>query len=471
MTDLSQTLERIKGRWMVGGAALDQAPDAWRSALAGAANGETALLALAAQAGQIAFRPMPSSQLAPFPSLPRLDLPPLPNDMRSRFRRLLSLLKLPRSQCEHLLWFMASRGFSVHPLDYMPENFEDLPTCYLAWENWEERGGEAVSDLSEDTWDSFLPMERVHALKDMRGRDPAAARALLENKASELNAEHRLKALSVLNVHLGPDDISYLEDLRVNDRSQKVKAFAESLLVRLGKSFDEEENAHELAEFHEATKSGLIMRKSVVRPKKLKTTAQENRRSDLFELVSLGGLAKALGIAADALVAQWQFAEPRNDADFCQMVARTGSDQNVLVLVDRVLSEIGKLHFLSALRDRLSEDDRLQRLPAVLKLDDEDLEKTLAFASGHLGTLSESLVKQGTAIKETKSRIKAIAKDENARGHEGALRENLFTLGLLVDAPTARLLNDTFIEAGLNRADAALLMLQFNATLISGDTK
>ena len=471
MTDLSQTLDRIKGRWMVGDAALDQAPDAWRTALQGATNSETALLGLAAQAGQIAFRPAPASQLSPIPPLPRLALPPLTDEMRSRFRRLLSLLKLSRTQCEHLLAFMANRGFTVHPLDYMPEHFEDLPSCYLPWENWEDRSGEAGSDLTADTWDSFLPMERVYALTDMRDRDPGAARELLERKAGELHAEQRLKILGVLSSRLGADDIAYLEDLWTNDRSQKVKALAESLLVRLGKSFDEVDNARELAEFHEVSKKGLILRKSVVRPRTLKTRAQENRRSDLFELVSLGGLAKALGIAADALVVQWQFAVPRNDANFCQMVARTGSDQNVLVLVDRVLTESDNLYFLSELRERLSEEDRLQRLPAVMKQDDESLERTIAFASGHLGSLSEALVKQGSAIKDAKARIKALAKDENARSHEAALRENLFALGLLVDAPTARLLNDTFIEAGLNRADAALLMLQFNAALISGDTQ
>jgi len=472
MADLSQSVERIQSRWMVGGSAQEQAPEAWRSLASQTENPDLSLLALVAQAAQVGLRPAPAKGLQPYPSLPKLELPPVPDAQRGLFRRIFLLVKPTREQSDLLLTFLAARGFTSHPSDFMPANMENLPSCYAPWEQWSERQETDLSELSAASWDDFMPSERVHALRQIRLNNPSAARDLLEEKAVELPAEQRLRAVQVLEIGLGPNDAPFLNKLLETDRSGKVKALAQSYLARLGLQQDEGEAVSELADFLELGKSGIIRRKVTVRPKKLKTSAQHKRRADLFEAVSLNGLTAALDLDPDIIIAGWQFSNQREDREFFDMVARTGSDDAIRSLMDRIL-ESGEVqvHIIGSLLDRLTPADRWARLPAIMKQDDELMEAVLACARHRLGGLSLDVLSTSPQVKSLIAKIKEQAKSDKAGAYDHVLRPSLFILGLLADPQAASALIDTFIEAGLSRADAALLVLQLNAALPSGDIK
>ncbi|MHA7773782.1 DUF5691 domain-containing protein [Roseibium sp. M-1] len=470
MTDLQQALDRIKSRWMVGGSAVDQASPELKAVADLADIPDLALLAVAAQAGQVAFRPAPAAGLTPLPVLPRLELPMLPERHRPAFRRFFKLSKISTDEAALLLQFLACRGYTVHPADYMPPRFDDLPPCYSPWEGWGEPEVQAVKeDLGEHSWDDYLPRERLYALQELRERDGTAARDLIAAKVVSMPAEQRCKVIAVLETGLHQDDTAFLETLRQNDRSAKVQALAAALLARLGAVLDEAETAKELADFLEVGKKGLINRKTIVNTQKLKTGAQKTRRTELFGIVSMPGLAEAVGLTAEALVSGWQLGSLREDAEFCSLVARTGALPLVSALTNRVLSETSvSTEILLPLLDRLEGKDKWERLPALLEKEPLALQTLMRCADGNLGRLGLPTLASSKFVRSLLESTKAQAAD-TAKPHQAAqLQTQLFHLGLLADQDAAQNLIQSFIEAEMSRSDPALLMLQFNAALTSG---
>jgi len=470
MTDLQQTLDRIKSRWMVGGSAVDQASPELKAVADLADIPDLALLAVAAQAGQVAFRPAPAVGLTPLPVLPRLGLPVLPERHRPAFRRFFKLSKISTDEANLLLQFLACRGYTVHPADYMPARFDDLPPCYGPWEGWGDQESRTLKvELGEDSWDDFPPAERVNALRELRQRDGTAARDLIAAKVVSMPAEQRFKVIAVLETGLHQDDTAFLERLRQNDRSAKVQALAAAFLARLGAVLDEAESAKELADFLEVGNKGLINRKTTVKTRKLKTGAQKARRTELFETVSLPGLAEALGVAEEALVSSWQFGNFREDSEFCGLVARTGAIPLVSALTDRVLSDTSaSAETLHALLDRLGPEDKWQRLPALLEKDPSVLPTAMRCAGDNLGRLGLRTLASSHFLKALLKSAGDQAADTAKTNQSAHFQTQLFQLGLLADQEAAQNLVQSFIQADMSRSDPALLMLQFNAALAPG---
>ncbi|MFO0745087.1 MAG: DUF5691 domain-containing protein [Myxococcota bacterium] len=72
---------------------------------------------------------------------------------------------------------------------------------------------------------------RRAALTELRRRDPAAARALLQKTWREDKPDLRLDWLDAVGAHaLGPDDVAFLEAIAGHDRSQPVRRRARALL-------------------------------------------------------------------------------------------------------------------------------------------------------------------------------------------------------------------------------------------------
>lgn len=470
MADLSRSLDKIKSRWVIGGSAIEQAPEELRKRLAPAASAELALLAVAAQVGVVAFRPAPATELVAYPALPVLSLPVLPDQHRPLFRRMFTLQKLSADQSELLLQFLVCRGYTVHPSDFMPSTFSNLPACYAPWDGWGERETSCQDDLTEDNWDDFLPAGRINALSEIRQQDPARALDLIESKAPGLPAEQRLRVVAVLSESLSAADMPYLEELAENDRSSKVQALAAAFLARLGRNLDAGENARELADFHQAGKKGLINRKMVVSARKLKTAAQRTRRSELYEIVSFPELAAALDISVENLISGWQFGNERDDRDFSTLVGRTGADGLVSALSDRILSEkSAAADTIDPLLERLTASERRQRLPAILAKDDTGLSTALACAAGALGSVGIGDLKAAPYVRHLIEMVRTQAEDDVKKAQTSQLQEGLFHIGLLADKSAAEFLIQSIIDAGMSRADAALLMLQLNAALTPGD--
>ena len=101
-------------------------------------------------------------------------------------------------------------------------------------------------------------------MTELRRRDPEAARTVLEAKLANENADVRLPLLSLLATGLSEADIPFLEGIAANDRAPKVKAFAASLLARLGRGPAVGEDIAELAGFFSVKMKGLIRRSRVI---------------------------------------------------------------------------------------------------------------------------------------------------------------------------------------------------------------
>ncbi|MEM6691707.1 MAG: hypothetical protein AAF664_19915, partial [Planctomycetota bacterium] len=96
--DLLETINGLKGRWMIGGSALDKASSPWREIAESDASPDSALLALAGQAMQVGMRTIPGVDLKPLRPLPRLSLPTPPLQARQQFQAAIRVGKLPEPQ-------------------------------------------------------------------------------------------------------------------------------------------------------------------------------------------------------------------------------------------------------------------------------------------------------------------------------------------------------------------------------------
>ncbi|MEZ6073681.1 MAG: DUF5691 domain-containing protein [Pirellulales bacterium] len=255
-SDLLEALEDLKAHWMVGGSALQSAPSSWQSAAEDDPHPDLGLLALAGQALQIAVQPVPGGELQGLVPLPRLSLPTPPPQARQQIRHLAQVNKLPDSQMAVVIQFLAARGYAVHPIDYMPKRFQQLPDIYAPWASWQlaEDEGDDSGDLetiTAENWDGWMPAERRMALSQLRREQPEDARRLIAEKLPSLSAEERLRIIETLGEALGPDDQPLLEGF-ASDRSGKVRQLVAQFLARIGAVDDDAADIAEYADFFTA---------------------------------------------------------------------------------------------------------------------------------------------------------------------------------------------------------------------------
>src|SRR5215204_1701295 len=121
--------------WITGGTTFDLAPGAWKE-IAGSASPdelERRLLAIAAQALDTALRPAAPKMLKRRPQLPELALPMLPERLRPLLRAALKHAADTRSK-SRVVTLVASRGFVLHPMDWMPAaSDQSSPDVYAPW--------------------------------------------------------------------------------------------------------------------------------------------------------------------------------------------------------------------------------------------------------------------------------------------------------------------------------------------------
>ncbi|HAO32752.1 MAG TPA: DUF5691 domain-containing protein [Candidatus Competibacter sp.] len=91
-------------------------------------------------------------------------------------------------------------------------------------------GDDAELDFS--LWERGTLEARKAFLRQLRRRDPAAARTTLETALTELDARERLTLLEQLSVNLDASDEDFLEN-RLTDRGKEVRGLVANLLARL----------------------------------------------------------------------------------------------------------------------------------------------------------------------------------------------------------------------------------------------
>jgi hypothetical protein len=470
MRDLEASLERIRGSWLAGRPALEHCPTAWREAAAGP-EGEVALVALAAHATAVLFRPVPPAALAPRPLLPKLALPTLPDGVRAHLRRILATRKSGSTLHRQLVDLAAARGFVVHPADWMPAPDDAwLPEVYAPWLDW-VRGEDRAkpdSDITLSTYDEWPWSERRAALTALRARDPAAARAIIATKAPSEPVDRRIKLIEILGGNLSPDDAAFLESL-ARDHSQRVQRLAASQLARLAHGTEAAALATELAAMLEIRKTGPKRgRHQLVFPE-LKTARQQDRRRVLLGVVGFAGLARALAVSEEQAVEAMPAGTTNDLAALVDMVAATGSDDAQRGILGAILGDNDvALELARPLGVHLLPAERRTLLPHILERDSDGFATAIALMGRDLGMAPLAALLAAPGFKELTQMVKAAAAGAaEAQAPDAAkLLDTMLThVGLLADAPAAAELIRRFTALGLSTVDPKLEPLRFNIAL------
>lgn len=470
MNELELTgLATMRDCWITGGTTFDLAPAAWKEIAASAPpdERERLLLAIAAQALDVGLRPAAPKTLKRRPPLPRLGLPLLPERLRPLLRAALKNATDVRRKAR-VATLVASRGYVLHPMDWMPPaSDQNSPDIYAPWIDWQASvEGLKIApqeQLTAQNWDDFYPAARRIALAEMRRRDPATARSLMEAKAPGEPAEVRLALIELMHFGLSAADAPFLKSLAA-DRSSKVQELAGRLLARLGEHTGDggtNDPVAELAAFIAEGKSGFIRRRTIYTPAKLKSPAQEKRRAELFETCNLVDLAARFGASEADFIAAWQFgSDSTADIYIARMVAASGSDAAVAQMADTLVAEGGKpAPFVLHLMPRL--DSRRKRVLVRLILKDTKYLGALNLAEGVEASWLEW---PDLANSQTLPALRsAVAGNDDAM--KRTIDDILETMGFLGTAATAEKLIGDVVAAGMPPAAASLAFLRLNAAL------
>lgn len=450
-------------RWTMGSAAAPAA-SFWRAELGDdPVEAELRLLALSGQFLGAIVTAEPSSAVHVLPDIPALALPSVPEALRPLVRRILAASKDAASRTQ-LVHFLAARGWTTHPADWMPDaSDEDAPDVYAAWRDWTAfaaRGDmtprQTSDQLTADNWDDFWPAARKAALIGLRRRDPSAARTLIEAKLGSENADARLRLLSLLSERLSGDDIAFLEGLAANDRAPKVKALATSMLARLGHGPAAGEDIAELAGFFSVKTKGLLRRSRVIQIETPKTPAQWQRRKALLDGTDLMSFSGALGLGPQDLITAWDWnVDPAADAGLIQLIVETGTDAQ-LAQAAGIISEHDATGLIVALAPRLAPAERARFAAAGLRTHGLGYELAQVIA-GAAARLDDPLsVPAGAKLLAEIRRDDAKPSDHAAEFH---------ALGLLASRMAAQQTLQRLTGAGLLQGDPRLDMLRLNAAL------
>ena len=476
MNELELTgLATMRDCWITGGTTFDLAPAAWKDIAAGANadERERLLLAVAAQALDVGLRPAAPKTLKRRPLLPRLGLPLLPERLRPLLRAALKNATDARRK-SRVATLVASRGYVLHPMDWMPPaSDQNSPDVYAPWIDWQASvEGLKIApqeQLTAQNWDDFYPAARRIALAEMRRRDPATARNLMEAKAPGEPAEVRLALIELMHFGLTPEDAPFLKSL-ATDRSGKVQELAGRLLARLGEhgrtgDGGADDPVAELAAFITEGKSGFIRRRTTYAPAKLKSTAQEKRRAELFETCNLVDLATRFGVNEADFIAAWQFGTDNTaDIQIARMVAASGSDAAVAHMADTLVAEGKPALFILHLMPRL--DSHRKRVVVRLILKDTKYLGALNLAEGvEASWLEWPDLASGQTLPALRS---AVAGNDDAM--KRTIDDILETMGFLATAATAEKLIGDIVAAGMPPAAASLAFLRLNAALTGPNT-
>lgn len=455
-------------RWAMGSPAAPAMPE-WSTQLGSdPVEAELRLLALSGQFLGVAVTAEPPRGLRTLPDIPRLALPTLPDTLRPLLRRLLAA---SRDTDSELLHFLADRGWTTHPDDWMPAaEDEDAPDIYAPWRDWAEiatssgpsRG--ATGDvLTSENWDDFWPSMRKVALTALRQRDAGAARALMEAKFPTTGAIERLRLLGLMAIGLSEADTAFLLALAEGDRAPKVKALAATLLARLGHGATAGEGAAELAGFFEIRSKGLLRRSKVIAPLKTKTAAQAARRQQLFAETGIGAFATALGLAQHDIASMWSWGtDTQADAALVDMLVRSAPDPLIELLVEAIHRQDPSNTELSLiLAPRLSTAQRNAFARRALGNGDSFLH-ALRIAG------SAARIEEAITTHAGSTLIGSLgAEDHNTTQQANELR----ALGLIASRAAATQAIERLTSAGLLATDPRLDMLRLNTALDDKGTK
>lgn len=309
----SDDMTRLEQSFIVG---LSRSPMPAVAGLSEAADPRLAALAILGQRKR--FRPPRFAAADTTAILPEDGRPVLPDAARPILRQIMT-------GSRPIAWDVIAEavadrvndaGLRFHPFDlpWLAKHLKEMHTGHrlgpteAAWLARAKDKAEvdiAGGDIDDETWGRFQKSDRLGYLRRRRGADPAAARTLLESVFANETASLRAHLLSGLEVGLGPEDRSFLEQA-LTDRAKSVRDAATSLMSRIpGTSAYEERRDAAMAAI-EFKAGGMFSRgpKLKYRHKEQRPAHQlmQTEASNALDGISLGDLAERFDIPKQALL-------------------------------------------------------------------------------------------------------------------------------------------------------------------------
>ena len=246
---------------------------------------------------------------------PRDERKVIPEALRRPIVRLLSSNKCSDDTDVAIAQALDTRRLRPHPFDlpkldtFVHKYCQQLGITAQYWAQREDpaerrAGYFDAEEINQQNWTEAPLARRVLFLEQVRERDPARGRALLESVWSAEAAQVRWRLLAAIETGLGPDDKVFLESL-VKDRATRVKALASRLLARLSGAGSQNPALAACLERIQKAKPGLFKRRNALRlelPANIKTPLVARWIHDLVEDVGLDELASALQTTDSELV-------------------------------------------------------------------------------------------------------------------------------------------------------------------------
>lgn len=451
--DMASGLQPVLIKWTMGGAAAAIAPEGLREKLGDdPEEAELRLLTIAGQALGMLVIPEPAGALQGLPDVPTLALPTLPDRLRPLTARILSRRDdWPRIG---LLRLLETRGYVVHPSDWMPEGSGQVPDAYAPWQDWLQ-GVSGQAERSEERWEDMGPAGRLAMLKRLRRTMPDTALSIITEKFAGETAERRLAMVQTLAVRLGDSDVAFLSTLS-KDRAPSVRAAAERLLSRLGGTSVTRDKA-DVTDLIRIEQRGILRRQATLVVASNMNHAQRSRLNAALETTDAATLAETLGVADVDLPGLWPWgSDTMVDQWFAGMLCATGSDA-VMTAIDAAVLAGSKMDLATVLDGaaRLS-GDAVERLTAK------------SYATNRLintATMAPTLglVDDPDTSHEWRSLLLQLHRPEEVNASTGSTE--LESLGLLLTAQAARRVLDKLSATSIPSTDPRLDMLRLNAAL------
>lgn len=371
-------------------------------------------------------------------------------------------------------------GYRLHPFD--------LPRLAAALRRNEDRLGpaersylhavrpdaanpaDAILDqaISADIWTDYPRAARLQFLRDLRAREPAAARGLIEDCFAGEPANLRFDFLETLAIGLSDDDRPFLESLG-QDRARKVKEKAQELLqdIRGTNAYhDKLSRALEIL----ALKKGLLDRKPRLTAAVPKALKGRDRPAFIRQALSglwISDLGEGLGIELDAL----QSLLPQDDSDLAVPLMACALAEGNLEALSRLAatqSDCDFDHFTLELEEDLARRPLAERAEVIRLLFTPDRWPRLpngnswrrAYAALD-GTLPERLAVPLLESRHWRSHLDKLHLPE----HQGPEDDAVLTIAVATPATCAQRLVEDLAPLPLGTRRSAFCYAEFQAAL------
>lgn len=393
--------------------------------------------------------------------MPDLGLPRMPQNARTAFNDVLRYERPPgNGSVRSILTLTQARGYCAHPCDWVPSSEGDhqFPELYEPWAAWlaEKKYTpfyEGVR-LTAENFDLWKPSPRVKAFRQLRRRDREAADQLLLTVVVKKPVAIRRDLVRVIGSDamfngLYPVDVPVIRHF-LNDRDDKIRAYAEQKLNDMNGLETKEDHAKFLAKYFRINRTGL--------PKvTVSTQFHEDRVMRHCLSTDLDALAGVLGITAKDFVSSFDLEHFKGDLFSLSM--RTTDTEARKVLAERV-AEAGKECPAFLFRDA---DTDLWQKALDVNLGSQYPSTVFDFLGPKAGSLDITGVRKISHYSNLKSSIER--KNETGQLPVNINYDPLRIIALCANKDAAAEVFQEALAAGIAHDNPRLTMLKYNLSL------